>query len=329
MTQFSKVFSKHWVKLMAMENVVSVGVGIKKIGGRETGTIAIVCGVEKKVPLAQLRKKDVIPMSVEGIMTDVIETGKIKALKARTDRWRPAPGGVSIGHEWITAGTLGCVATKDGELFLLSNNHVFADSNNAPIGSAILQPGKYDQGTLADRIAKLAEFVPINWIGGEGCQISTAIVNLLNSVASAFKSRSRVYATSTQQIENLVDAAIAKPYDDTDVSRDILEIGLIEGLNFDPTIGLSVQKSGRTTAVTVGNISQTEVITQVEYGDGKIALFVDQLLIEKADFSAPGDSGSAVLDFKKRMVGLLFAGSDQVTVVNRADHIWNLLNLDR
>ena len=32
--------------------------------------------------------------------------------------------------------------------------------------------------------------------------------------------------------------------------------------------------------------------------------------------SAGGDSGSAVLDMNKRVVGLLFAGSDSTTIMN-------------
>lgn len=318
-------------KLLAKKNVVAVGIGEKVVGKnrRSTGELAIVCSVEKKVPLATLDEKDIIPKEIKGIITDVIESGKIKALKARTDRWRPAPGGVSIGHEWITAGTLGCLVKRDGLVYILSNNHVLADSNNAPIGSAILQPGKHDGGQLIDRIAVLKEFVPIQFIGGEGCQIGQAFADVGNFFAETFGRKTRLAAVNSEQIENLVDAAIALPVDSEFVCDEILDIGTILGVNKSPGIGLGVQKSGRTTAVTTGVISQIDVMTNVEYGEGKIALFVDQILIEVPGFSAGGDSGSAILDLENNLTGLLFAGSDTVTVANKITNVFDLLGVSR
>lgn len=48
--------------------------------------------------------------------------------KKRTERWRPAPMGVSIGHYKGTAGTAGCLVKdkKTGEIMILSNTHVLA-----------------------------------------------------------------------------------------------------------------------------------------------------------------------------------------------------------
>ena len=67
-------------------------------------------------------------------------------------------GGVSIGHYAITAGTPGAFV-KDkttAETLILSNNHVMANSNDASIGDAILQPGPADGGkSPQDRIAAL------------------------------------------------------------------------------------------------------------------------------------------------------------------------------
>lgn len=319
---------KYGPKLLAMKNVVAVGIGEKAVAGKPIGKLALVCSVEKKVPLAELKKTDIIPKEIEGIITDVIESGKIKALKARTDRWRPAPGGVSIGHEWITAGTLGCLVKKGGFEFILSNNHVLADSNNAPIDSAILQPGKYDGGDLADRIAVLKEFVPIKFIGGDGCRVGQAFAGTGNLFAKMFGRKTRLTANA-EPFENLVDCAIALPVDPKFVVDEVLEIGTILGINKNPGIGLNVQKSGRTTAITKGVISQVDVMTNVEYGEGKIALFVDQLMIEKAGFSAGGDSGSVILDTRNYLVGLLFAGSDTVTIANKITNVFDLLGVSR
>lgn len=324
---------KQMRELLKKKNVVAVGMGHKRKDGALLSSHgvpykAIVCSVIKKVPESELAKKDIVPKSIQGILTDVIETGVIKALQGRTGRWRPAPGGVSIGHYRITAGTLGCLVAKKGIEYILSNNHVLAESNNGAIGDEILQPGKYDGGqTFVDKLGSLAEYVKIEWIGGEACKIANAVAGTLNITASTFGRKSRLYAQTDEIPENLVDAALAKPLVNA-AMPDILEIGRVNDINLSPKLGLPVQKSGRTTAVTKGNIEQTDVMTQVQY-DSRIALYVDQIMIIPAGFSAPGDSGSLVLDESRNAVGLLFAGSDQVTIINRIGHIIELLEIDR
>jgi len=281
--------------------------------------------VMKKESVDQLKKKDLIPKSIGDEITDVIETGLIRALKARTDRWRPAPGGVSIGHEWITAGTLGCLVKKGGQIFILSNNHVLADSNNAPIGSAILQPGKHDGGTFTDRIAVLSEFVPIEFVGlPSECPIGKMIAGLFNLPARATKRQTRLQAVKVKQLENLVDAAIARPVDDSFVKGEILEIGVPIGLK-EAELGMAIQKSGRTTGLTKGEILQVDAMVTVQYGEGKTALFVDQIMA--GEMCSGGDSGSAVLDMDRNLVGLLFAGSDTSTIINSIQHVFELLEL--
>lgn len=323
-----EVLRKHTKALLEKKNVVAVGLGLKTTKGIKTTKMAIVCSVEKKVPLSELRKRDIVPSEVNGIATDVVQTGAFKALKARTDRWRPAPGGVSVGHENISAGTLGCLVKWDDQICILSNNHVLANSNEASIGSAILQPGKADGGQYpVDRIATLADFVIIQWAGGEGCKIGRGLARCMNSLARFFGRKTMLEAITTEAPENLVDAAIAKPTKESYVSDELLELGKIQDVNLLPEIGLAVRKSGRTTAVTEGEITQTDVVVQVGYSDGKKALFVDQLMVEPGGFSAPGDSGSVVIDSDNNIVALLFAGSDASTIVNRIENVFDLLKI--
>lgn len=323
-----EVLRKHTKALLEKENVVAVGIGLKTTKGIRTTTPAIVCSVEKKVPLSQLRKRDIIPSEVNGVATDVVQTGPFKALKARTDRWRPAPGGVSVGHEKISAGTLGCLVKKNDAIHILSNNHVLAAQNEGALGSAILQPGKVDGGQYPiDRIATLSEFVRIQWAGGEGCKIGRGLARCANLMARFFGRKTMLEAVTAEAPENLVDAAIAKPTKDSYVSDELLELGKIQDVNLLPEIGLAVRKSGRTTAVTEGEITQTDVVVQVGYSDGKKALFVDQLMVEPGGFSDPGDSGSVVIDSDNNIVALLFAGSDTSTIVNRIENVFDLLKI--
>ena len=130
--------------ILSKPNVVGVGLGFKN---NEVGVKSIVVMVEKKKPLSALTYNQMIPLAYDGVRTDVIETGEIKAL-AYDDRYRPAPGGVSIGHYLITAGTLGSVVYSkvNGQMYLLSNNHVLANCNDAEEGDPIFQPGPIDGG---------------------------------------------------------------------------------------------------------------------------------------------------------------------------------------
>ncbi|HEU5338979.1 MAG TPA: hypothetical protein VFU39_06805, partial [Sulfuricaulis sp.] len=99
----------HSNKLRGRANVVATGAGYKIQDGKQTNELSLVCSVARKLPLEALKASDRVPPEIDGVPTDVIETGVIRALTTRTERQRPAPGGVSIGHRDITAGTLGCL----------------------------------------------------------------------------------------------------------------------------------------------------------------------------------------------------------------------------
>jgi hypothetical protein len=313
--------------LLKRENVVATGIGYKIRNGERTGVLSVVCSVVKKVPAAQLTGRAAIPRTVGGIPTDVVETGVVRALQARTARWRPAPGGVSIGHKDITAGTLGCLVKDDLGTYILSNNHVLANSNAGVPGDTILQPGPYDGGSpAADTIAELVRFVPITFLepGPSDCGIGNGAAAFANLFARALGSSTRLQAVRMQAGENLVDAAIARPLNAGDLRPDILDIGVISGVK-QGELGLAVRKSGRTTGTTTGEIQQVDVTVDVDYGGGHTARFTDQLLA--GAMSQGGDSGSAVVDTGTNLVGLLFAGSDTTTIINRIGNIFSALQV--
>ncbi|HTY52408.1 MAG TPA: hypothetical protein VMB35_04380 [Methanomicrobiales archaeon] len=314
--------------LLERENVVATGIGYKVRGGERTGTLSIVCSVVEKVAGARLAGNALIPPQVGGIPTDVVETGVIRALQARTDRWRPAPGGVSIGHKDITAGTLGCLVKDDAGTYILSNNHVLANSNAGSPGDAILQPGPIDGGkNPADRIAELARFVTIAFpepAPPSDCPIGNGVASVANLFARAVGSTTRLQAVRPLAAENQVDAALARPVNIADVRNDILEIGTITGVK-QGELRMAVRKSGRTSGLTSGEIQQVDVTVDVDYGSGRTARFTDQLLA--GAMSQGGDSGSAVLDTSNNLVGLLFAGSDTSTIFNRIENVFSALQV--
>ncbi len=312
-------------ELLARPNVVATGVGYKIVGGERTGELSIVCSVVRKVPRAELTAAELVPERVAGVPTDVVATGRFRALEVPMGRFRPAPGGVSIGHRDITSGTLGCVVRKDGELFILSNNHVLANSNAAQIGDPILQPGPYDGGRDPDdRIATLSAFTPIAMMGEEStCGTARAVADGLNALSRLLSSDARLRAVSQAVAENLVDCAIARPLSTDLVADEILGLGAIVGTG-SGELGLAVRKSGRTTGVTSGEIVQVDVTADVNYGN-QSARFSDQLMA--GPMSQGGDSGSAILDGEGRVVGLLFAGSDTTTLANRIGHVFSALGV--
>lgn len=317
-------------RLHGCANVVASGIGYKVTNNETTSDLCIVCSVTNKLPATQLAAPDVVPKTIDGIPTDVVESGRIRALQSHTARQRPAPGGVSIGHRDITAGTLGCLVKKGSQTMILSNNHVLANSNDAQVGDAILQPGPIDGGQMpADHIANLEDFVTIEFLQPEPpsqCPTARGVIAFLNWICKAIASQTRYNIVSIQQSENLVDAAIARPLHDSDVVDEILRIGPIQGVG-DVDLGDSIKKSGRTTDLTTGQILQVDVTVDVDYGAGRTARFVDQLL--SGPMSQGGDSGSAVLDDNDNLVGLLFAGSDTTTIMNRISHVFAALGVSR
>ena len=147
----------------------------------------------------------------------------------------------------------------------------------------------------------------------------------MNMAAFFMGSKSRVQAYSLQSATNLIDAALAKPIISAEVKNEILDIGVIKGTK-EVTLGMEVQKQGRTTGYTKGIVNQIDVTTQVSYGTNKTGIFSDQIIITAAEgyqyFSQGGDSGSAVLNGTD-LVGLLFAGSDTVTIINRISNVFD------
>lgn len=258
----------------------------------------------------QVRRQ--VPQTVDGTPVRVIEAGDVKPLQRlmqtqrpqqvltpqdatgsdRVERKRPAPGGVSIGHEEISAGTLGLETKED---LILSNNHVLAKSSTpstarAEKGDPILQPGPYDGGGSEDKIAELED-----------------------------------YAALDPQGENLVDAAVARPDNTGLVTREIVDFGVPKGTS-KVVEGQTIKKSGRTTSTTRGTVLDRNATIEVNYGGdiGKIR-FEDQIVT--TSMSKGGDSGSASLDMNNNVVGLIFAGSSSISIHNKIQNVEQELDI--
>lgn len=308
MAQAVEAQSQFQHTLLAKQNVVGVAIGYKESNGVTTDEVAVVVLVEQKKPIAALSAEDAIPRELDGLRTDVVEVGYLRALQTPKDRYRPTiPSGVSIGHYKVTAGTLGTIV-KDrttSELFILSNNHVLANCNDAVPGDAILQPGAIDGGqNPADIVAKLERFVKLGYIGdpvttptpgtpppsptpgptppqpggNSGCL--ALVVAISNALASVLGSQQRV---ATVQAASLGGPTIARASAQADnVPENRVDCALARpidpamfsddirqiGLVNDtkaPALGMRVRKYGRTTAYTEGNIKLLNATVNVNY----------------------------------------------------------------
>jgi hypothetical protein len=189
----------------------------------------------------------------------------------------PLQCGTSTGNDLeCAAGTIGCVVVKGGSQYFLSNNHVFARENAASNGERIDAPGRYD--------------------GKPKCAQTPQLGNLSSYVQIKFGGQS-----------NVVDCAIAAP---------------VSGLNFtcaeaggytpsstvvDPSVGLAVKKTGRTSGLTHDSIQAINVTITVGYQSGT-AVFTNQIMCS-GQFIRSGDSGSLmVTETGNNPVGLCFAG---------------------
>jgi hypothetical protein len=261
-------------------NILGVGYGAKVTSGAGLDVLAIRVYVRAKIPRSALSQAEEVPSAVNGVPTDIIPVGDLAAQFPR-----PVRCGVSCGHYKITAGTLGCLVSKNGDdRFILSNNHVLANSNDASLGDDILEPGPIDGGAANPPIAHLTDFETLDFSGAP----------------------------------NRIDAAIAELIHPADVDPQIDTIGPVVPPPMRAALYQSVRKRGRTTLHTIGVVMDLAADVRVRYG-GRIAQFNDQISVTglNGPFSAGGDSGSLVVDaVTRRPVGLLFAGGAGNTFCN-------------
>jgi hypothetical protein len=216
----------------------------------------------------------------------IIEKAGSIEFKSTTNNHRPPFPGISVGHYKITAGTLGCFV-KDGQekVYILSNNHVLANTDKGFYNDPILQPGKLDGGRK-----------------------SKDVIAFLHSLVSLSRSR-----------PNEMDAAIALLENGLEPDFNINQKARVSGL-LAPSGNLKVEKFGRTTGHTEGSITTRNLDLEVDY-DGQLIEFQDQFEIKgrikggkRTMFCNGGDSGSLILEKGSfKAVGLLFAGTKDGT----------------
>ncbi len=303
---------RHTSRLLAIEGVTGTAVGFANDGRAVVTIFTKVGGIHG------------LPASLDDVSVVVAVTGELFALRnfrrggvAPRD-WAPSvlctlppavtpagefcppvPIGVSTGN--VTAadcatGTIGArVIDGSGQVYALSNNHVYALTNRAPLGSLVAQPGLVDDGcvtpeidddaTLSDVIGPLAAFQTIAFCRGHKCPANTIDAAIASSTRDELGDRTPTDGYGPPALGSGVSASV----------------------------GQSVEKYGRTTAQTTGTVTGINASVLVSYGSGKTALFVHQIVFENSGLPVigAGDSGSLLVtnDASHSAVGLLFAGN--------------------
>ena len=245
---------RHTPGLLGQSGIVGTGVGVNPQGVPVIRVYVATPGVPA-------------PQALDNIPVERVVTGQIVAHCYQSECPRPVPLGVSTGHPDITAGTIGArVKDSNGNVYALSNNHVYANQNNARSATASCSQVPLMAVRNPDNtIGALADFEPINFSGGD------------NHIDAAIAS------TTTAMVQNVTFSG----YKPTSTLAEAI-------------LGITVKKEGRTTGVTSGQISEVNVTVNVCYAGfpvcTKVARFVNQFAVA-GSFSAGGDSGSLIVAF--------------------------------
>ena len=217
--------------------------------------------------------------------------------QSRSTSFGTSGGNVNdISKAFCCSGTLGSlVKDSSNTQYVLSNNHVLADSDQAAAGEDISQPGLIDNN----------------------CRPATIVADF----------------TVAPHLGTNVDAALAAVRSgQMSSSGTILDIGTPSSSTLSASNNLSVAKSGRTTGLTCGSVQSTNTNVKVQYQQGcnsgkKLTVtYTNQVVVGGSGFSAGGDSGSLIVSQTgKRPTALLFAGSSSTTIGNPINEVLSQL----
>jgi hypothetical protein len=305
-TDFTRVLhaqEQNEERLLDLPAVIGVASGRRVRRGRLTRELCVQVFVERKRPLESIGAAERVPDAVaaaaeaaETVGTDVIEITRPQEHQVDNTRYRPVPGGCSIGPESsVSAGTLGGWAcdNTDDTIVLLTNNHVISALDNMPAARRVVQPGRLDGGVLpGDVIGTLKRHV--------------ALATVANPPGAPLPN------------VTAVDAAIGTI--DVDRTDDVLQIAPAIYELQAPAVNMDVQKRGRTTRLTNnGRVFSVNGTFTINYRNGtRLGRVANTFLIRSTDgnvFSRPGDSGSLIFNQRdgelsgtRPVVGLLYAG---------------------
>lgn len=202
-------------------------------------------------------------------------------------------------------GTLGAlVQDQQGNQYILSNNHVLAESDQGHVGDIIDQPGLIDgactplnrPGSVVDPVGTLKYVVPL---ASRQTNVDAA---LALAAPGAIDPSGAILGLGTPGADGQLSAAPPMA-------------GAGERLNAS-NLGMEVAKSGRTTGLTCSNVDAVALTVKIDYYRDcaetepyTTKTYTNQIGIGGSHFTDSGDSGALVLDAaNSQAIGLYFAG---------------------
>ena len=205
-------------------------------------------------------------------------------------------------------GTLGALV-EDGasNQYILSNNHVLAESDQARIGDTIDEPGLIDNGC-----------VPLNQAGSTLRQVGTltSFVPLASKQSNVDAALASVAPGTVDPSGSILQLEAATPGSGDKLGAAPPVAGTGEPLTANNLGSMQVVKSGRTTGLTCSTVASVNLSVRINYFKDcaetqpyYTKTFTNQIGIAGENFSDSGDSGALVVDASNaEPVGLLFSG---------------------
>jgi hypothetical protein len=192
-------------------------------------------------------------------------------------RSRPVQPGYSVGIATGGAGTICCFVTESegNAVYVLSADHVFSGEPGTPV----IQPSRFDGGGPADRIATITKKAPLS-----------------------------------SNAPNLAAGAIAKLDPGVGYSQFVPGVGPIRGVADSVRPGELLRAVSRTSQFAAANVIAVNASVPIVL-DASNTPVRFEALIETTRFSMGGDSGSPVFNAENKLVGMVFAGSDESSFV--------------
>ena len=263
-------------ELLAREGVVGVDIAEKISAGKPTGQVSIVVFVEKKKPGTRLAKGQMVPKEINGVVTDVQELEiELQSAMVKLD------DGVGLVDATAYPSLHGGISMGPRRSVFLSPPEVPAAGNYVFVGTL----GAMVRDRANGNVMALTNFhvaCPRGWAIGD----RMAQPSLVDNAAAATDFGSLARATLSEH----VDGAVVRLDAGKDWTATIETIGNVAG-TATATVGMPVQKRGRTTEHTFGTVRSTDFTATINYGgDSKIAVVKDvqrnpvKRIIEHVDF---------------------------------------------
>lgn len=270
---------KNWATLQSYDNIVSTGAGLRTKNGEYTDEICIVIAVEKKKPENELNASRIFPATIDNIGIDITEKREFRPAilqipadeMANRERYRPLLGGCLITNGRIGPNGMASAGTLGCLVYIGASK-----KKNAYTALLSNYHVMYDNGGTTNTGIGQPDILPSNYVG-------------------------RIITGSKVGTE--LDFAIAKLDDNIPIKNEVIEIGTLKGFA-DAYVTQQVRKYGFKTLLTKGTVTKVNVII---VGEFPVTVYTGvEITGLNPPFADEGDSGSVVVDYNNKVIGLLW-----------------------